>query len=375
MVQIMPVHWRKPNKTFDINKKTHSPNPQPTLLISGGTIRQRSVNSEIATLLRLQAFSSISCKNLHTSLGSSSLICTASSFGLRTPCLATLLTLAAINHGSSGSAILPIAFGCNFSSIMCSLSTKSSLNVAIPEDMSFLTQDEATKIDVELFDEYGFTIDQLMELAGLAVATAIAKAYPPNAVQGGSGNVDKSSPSAPKVLICAGPGNNGGDGLVAARHLKWFGYDPCIFYPKQPAKPLFAALRRQCEEMEISFMSFLPDATLVDQNFALVVDALFGFGFRPPVRPEFVEVLQKLCKFKTPIVSVDVPSGWDVEMGPHADSIKPAMVVSLTAPKKCVQNYKGKHFLGGRFIPNSLAAKYKLRLPTYVGTELVIRLQ
>lgn len=45
-------------------------------------------------------------------------------------------------------------------------------------------------------------------------------------------------------------------------------------------------------------MSFLPDATLVDQNFALVVDALFGFGFRPPVRPEFVEVLQKLCKFK-----------------------------------------------------------------------------
>lgn len=70
-----------------------------------------------------------------------------------------------------------------------------------------------------------------------------------------------------------------------------------------------------------------------------------------------------------------MPSGWDVEMGPHADSIKPAMVVSLTAPKKCVQNYKGKHFLGGRFIPNSLAAKYKLRLPTYVGTELVIRLQ
>ena len=50
--------------------------------------------------------------------------------------------------------------------------------------------------------------------------------------------------------------------------------------------------------MEISFMSFLPDANLVDSNFTLVVDALFGFGFKPPVRPEFVEVLQKMCRFK-----------------------------------------------------------------------------
>ena len=50
-----------------------------------------------------------------------------------------------------------------------------------------------------------------MELAGLACATAIAQAYPASSMGGD-----------PTVLICCGPGNNGGDGLVCARHLKFF---------------------------------------------------------------------------------------------------------------------------------------------------------
>ena len=89
---------------------------------------------------------------------------------------------------------------------MSTSSRKSSFSADQLSDITYLTQEQATNIDVELFGDYGFTIDQLMELAGLAVATAIAKAYPP-----------PSKGPPPKVLICSGPGNNGGDGLVAAR--------------------------------------------------------------------------------------------------------------------------------------------------------------
>lgn len=56
----------------------------------------------------------------------------------------------------------------------------------------------------------GFSVDQLMELAGLSVAQSIGAEY--------------SQASHSSILIIAGPGNNGGDGLVAARHLHHFGY-------------------------------------------------------------------------------------------------------------------------------------------------------
>lgn len=76
--------------------------------------------------------------------------------------------------------------------------------------MKYLGQEEAQNIDLELFNDYAFSVDQLMELAGYSVAVALAKSYP------------LESLSKPDVLIISGPGNNGGDGLVAARHLKLF---------------------------------------------------------------------------------------------------------------------------------------------------------
>ncbi|GFS62741.1 NAD(P)H-hydrate epimerase [Trichonephila clavipes] len=160
-----------------------------------------------------------------------------------------------------------------------------------------ISQEEAINIDKELFDEYKFSVDQLMELAGLSVASAIAKTYPLQAMK-----------RKGTLLVCCGPGNNGGDGLVCARHLKLFGYEPTIFYPRRTNKPLFENLVVQCQEMDIPFLSFLPAIRLVDDSYNLVVDALFGFSFKPPVRVEFEDCMNKLKHLGIPVCSVDVPS-------------------------------------------------------------------
>ncbi|CAB3990113.1 NAD(P)H-hydrate epimerase [Paramuricea clavata] len=227
--------------------------------------------------------------------------------------------------------------------------------------MKYLTQDEAQKIDQELFNEFAFSVDQLMELAGLSVALALTKAYPMPA--------EKSS----HVLVCCGPGNNGGDGLVAARHLKMFGYSPSVFYPKRTDKQLYKNLVTQCTLMDIPLITELPTASDIDANYNFIVDAIFGFSFKGNIREPFGTIINTLKDVKTPLCSVDVPSGWDVEKG-APDGLQPDFLISLTAPKLCAKLFKGQHhYIGGRFVPRILHEKYKLDLPDYPGTECCVR--
>ncbi|TNN53209.1 NAD(P)H-hydrate epimerase [Liparis tanakae] len=166
------------------------------------------------------------------------------------------------------------------------------------QTIKYLGQEEAQHIDEELFSEYGFSVDQLMELAGLSCATAIGRAYP----------ITSLLKARPSLLVICGPGNNGGDGLVCARHLKLFGYEPTILYPKRPDKPLFQGLTTQCQKMEIPFLTEMPEAAAIDEAYDLVVDAIFGFSFKGAVREPFGSILDALKKTTAPIASIDIPS-------------------------------------------------------------------
>jgi len=228
----------------------------------------------------------------------------------------------------------------------------------------YVSQKEAQNIDEELFSDYSYSVDQLMELAGLSCAVAFAKAYPQELLTKKEGS----------VLVICGPGNNGGDGLVCARHLKLFGFNPSVFYPKRTNKTLYQNLTKQCQRMDIPFLSFLPEPQLVTTAYNVIVDALFGFSYKGPMRTEFVTVVDTMIKSNVPILSIDVPSGWDVEDG-DPNGIQPDVLVSLTAPKLCAKLFKGRHhFLGGRFVPPDISAKYNLNLPQYPGTEQVVEL-
>jgi len=226
----------------------------------------------------------------------------------------------------------------------------------------FLGQEESINIDQDLFTTYKFSVEQLMELAGLSVAVAVHRVY---------GESHKGS----SVVAIAGPGNNGGDAMVAARHLKLFGFENVtLLNARQPTKDLFVALVHQAAESEVHVTCDPKPFLTEDQKPDLVIDGLFGFSFKPPVRPDFQPFMDILTKSST-VVSVDIPSGWDVENGPGTSSFMPSTLVSLTAPKKCAAFFKGQHhFLGGRFVPPKLAEKYGLNLPPYPGTDCIAKL-
>ncbi|XP_048332079.1 pyridoxine/pyridoxamine 5'-phosphate oxidase 1, chloroplastic isoform X2 [Ziziphus jujuba] len=239
------------------------------------------------------------------------------------------------------------------------------------ESISYLSQREAAEIDETLMGPLGFSVDQLMELAGLSVATSIAEVYKPSEYK--------------RVLAVCGPGNNGGDGLVAARHLHHFGYKPFVCYPKRTPKPLYSGLVTQLESLSVPFISVEDLPLDLSEEFDILLDAMFGFSYHGVPRPPFDGLIQMLVSLrnydqtrqKSPaIVSVDIPSGWHVEEGDIGGAgIKPDMLVSLTAPKLCAKKFCGPHhFLGGRFVPPSIADKYKLNLPSYPGTSMCVRI-
>nr|CAG4649579.1 EOG090X0AXR [Scapholeberis mucronata]SVE93803.1 EOG090X0AXR [Scapholeberis mucronata] len=225
----------------------------------------------------------------------------------------------------------------------------------------YLNQLEAIHLDQELFNECHFGVEQLMELAGYSCACAINDAYP----------------ESKTVLVVVGPGNNGGDGLVCARHLKLFGYTPEILYPISPPKSNHGKLIKQCEMFDIPFLKTNPTLEDINSKYTLVVDALFGFSFKPPVRKEFHEILKTMVVMKVPCCSIDIPSGWNVEDGPIAvNSLKPEMLISLTAPKLCAKLFNGQfHYLGGRFVPPKLLQKYKLDAPDFLSSNSFVRLK
>ena len=214
-------------------------------------------------------------------------------------------------------------------------------------------------------DEGGYSIDQLMELAGLSCSQAVYKAHPPSA--------------GTNILLACGPGNNGGDGLVCARHLYHLGYTSTIYYPKPTQKPLFQNLVKQLKNLDIAFTDDFPAAM---KSTDLVIDAIFGFSVRLPIKEPFdqcIALMEGASQTGKPeVLAIDTPSSWDVEAGPQNEGelgakFMPQYLISLTAAKPSSRLFKGsKHFVGGRFLGKRIAEKYGLDVPEYQGLDQVV---
>jgi NAD(P)H-hydrate epimerase len=253
-------------------------------------------------------------------------------------------------------------------------------------EFSYLNQKDSIELDADLMsEEGGFSVDQLMELAGLSVAAAVQKEFPIS--------------SHKRVAVFVGPGNNGGDGLVAARHLFHFGYSPWVCMPRVISSGIQPRLVRQLRQLDIDITETIPDH-LADKC-DVIVDSIFGYSFKGDIRAPYDAAIAaiKATEGRVSLVAVDIPSGWDVERGDTTgQGLQPNVLVSLSAPKLCARSLASGtvHYLGtecfclnarlrefaclisclvgGRFVPPSIVRKYKMKLPAYPGAEQIARL-
>jgi len=248
-----------------------------------------------------------------------------------------------------------------------STTTGSAKSKSVDIETGYLKAKDAAALDEELMSSPGFSLEQLMELAGLSVAEAVYQVVPPSP--------STTNNSKPKVLLVCGPGNNGGDGLVAARHLVFFGYDCTVVYPKRSKKEHFVNLVQQCEDVDIRVVDEMPKDT---KDYSAIVDSIFGFSFHGEPREPFATALKQMMeaqKAGVPVISVDVPSGWNVDEGDVTNTgFVPEVLVSLTTPKESSRGFPGRHFVGGRFLPPKLAKKYSLNMPPYPGVSQVMEI-
>ncbi|XP_025052124.1 yjeF N-terminal domain-containing protein 3 [Alligator sinensis] len=228
------------------------------------------------------------------------------------------------------------------------------------------SREEAEALEKELLEDYRFGQQQLIEIWGHACALAVTKAFPLAALPR----------KQPTVLVVCGPEKNGAIGLVCARHLRVFEYEPTIFYPKRSPTPVYQDFTTQCQKMDIPFLSYLPtEVQLINDAYNVVIDAILGVDAEPgEMKEPYTGILATLKQIRIPIVSLDVPSGWDAESG-SSEGISPDVLVSLAAPKLCAARFLGRHhFVAGRFLPYDVQKKFELNLPEYPGTECVVSL-
>jgi ADP-dependent NAD(P)H-hydrate dehydratase / NAD(P)H-hydrate epimerase len=190
--------------------------------------------------------------------------------------------------------------------------------------MKIVTADEMREIDRATSQRFGVPSLSLMENAGSAVAEFVVARYP----------------SAERIGVICGKGNNGGDGFVAARKLKAAGKEVRVVLLVEPAE-----LRDDAAEM----FAKLPVASVIVKSSEdlkqekartvfeseVLLDAILGTGFKPPVSGLYAEAIRLLNASSAPVVAVDIPSGADADvMGEQTGAVARAdAVVTFTAPR------------------------------------------
>jgi NAD(P)H-hydrate epimerase len=198
----------------------------------------------------------------------------------------------------------------------------------------FLSRNEVRAIDRRAIEEFGVPGVVLMENAGRGAAELLL-------------SLGINGP----VLICAGKGNNGGDGFVIARHLDNAGCPVRVLLFARPEDLTGdAAINYHIIARSHLLILTNPDDATVRSELAdaiWIVDALFGTGLTGAVRSPFDKVITAINVSGKSVLAVDIPSGLDCDTGqPLGPCVRANHTVTFVAQKKGFAHAAAREWLG-----------------------------
>lgn len=226
--------------------------------------------------------------------------------------------------------------------------------------MKIATAAEMREIDRITIEEVGIPGMVLMENAGIQVVNTIKEML--------------ENPIGKRVWVFAGGGNNGGDGLVVARHLFNHGAKVKVVLLTDPSSlkgdawnNYLIAQRMNIEMMTLASRKDLMALKISLPSADLIVDAIFGTGLKGEVKGDAAEVIRMINSAQRPVVSVDIPSGLHADTGEVLGvCVQAAKTVTFGLPKVglCLQlnsEYVGELVVADISIPRQVVMRQNLQ--------------
>ena len=232
-------------------------------------------------------------------------------------------------------------------------------------ELPALTTTQMIEVDRLMMEEWHISLVQMMENAGRNLAELARR------LLGGS-------VGGKRVVILCGTGNNGGGGMVSARHLHNWGAqaEVSLIGEAERLKEVPAHQWRILQKMGLPTSN--PDFGAAD----LILDALIGYGMRGDPRPPIVDWIAHANASGKPILALDAPSGLDTTTGtPVPSGIRAAATMTLALPKTGLltpdaRSFVGELYLADISVPPELYAALSLGLQVTspFDTDTIVKL-
>jgi len=201
-------------------------------------------------------------------------------------------------------------------------------------NIPFVDTAQMKEVDRIMTEDLGISLLQMMENAGHNLAILARKLFLVKELE------------TKKVIVAAGPGGNGGGAMVAARRLKNWGVDVKVILSEKSGKfnkdtvHQFSILQK----MKIPVIKEIESADLI-------IDGMIGYGINGDPKPPVADLIEKINKSSAPVLSLDAPSGLDLNTGKAGKpTIRAKATMTLAIPKLGLFKLQAARHIGDLYL-------------------------